>query len=224
MATKKVTTTTQKSCPTRGRASERKAISVRASATELLSLMTEQCDTGAGLSTFYSGSRAQFVVAGIPNNLLPSGAKTTSFLLNPGGSWFGGEVEAHLTRLEDGYELEIQWGHRGPYLCAHPALQTIARVMVGRLWELTRLDCMSRTSEVPLEKLAGLSESHAVCPDRRIEFSPAFKRTLNNTVYTTLWHTILSGEVLPMTATQSPADAAKSDSDFQRLLKAVTNN
>lgn len=206
MATRKITTHPNTAQPTRRRASEKRPVSIEAGGGELLSLMTEQCKTDGGWSTFYSGNRAQFIAAGVPSELFPATDEPTSFRLAPGPSrWFGGEVNAYLTQAGKDFDMEIQWGERGPYLCAHPALQTIARAMTSRLWDLTRDERYPDMDDVPVARLLSLPETcGALSPDRRIEFSLEFKTILRNQIYATIWNGILNGEILPVETPSAP--------------------
>lgn len=214
-----------KARPTPRRGSALKAVPVEAGSKEMLMLMTEQSDNGKGISTYYSGSRPRFAALGIPNDLFPAGKKPVSFRLDPGGAcWFGGEVDAHITRTDSGFDLEIQWGYQGPYKCAHPALQAIAHHMVRQLWSLTDFYRVEQDGKVPLETLAKAQPYYDFIVERPVAFSPAFDEHLLRSVHPAVWHGILKGEILPLAPPRTAIAEAESDGQFQRVLGSITGS
>ncbi|CAM5793175.1 hypothetical protein [Rhizobacter fulvus] len=189
-------------------------------------LMTEQSSGKGGISTYYSGSRAQFVLAGIPNDLFPTTKKATAFRLNPGDScWFGGDVPAFLMRTELGYDLEIQWGYKGPYKCAHPALQALAHAMSARLRELTFAADFYSRRDVPLEKLAAARPHFDYITNTPVVFGDEFHKSLTiGRLSSSMWHDILSGEILPDKAPSTPASDAQADQGFQKLMRSISDS
>jgi hypothetical protein len=92
------------------------------SAAALRDLMTEQCKTPTGWATYYTGTRAEMLAAGIPENLLGSQSAPVEFRANGQECAIGCEGT--------NYELTIHWHDKSPWYhsAGHPALAEIGRM------------------------------------------------------------------------------------------------
>jgi hypothetical protein len=179
------------------RASEKAGIRLDVKAAALRDLMTEQSRQLWGWSTFYSGTRAELVRAGIPDHLFTRGKRRLMFRAN--------DQDAYIQFKRGGYELELQWDPNGPWYksAAHPALSELARmVLCGISWWMEgdeSADGWKRNDEVAVQKLIDCEAAvdYRLPPSKRFKFAPGYKDQISN-LSMKLHHLIQNAEIMPI--------------------------
>lgn len=202
------------------RVSEREGIKLEVSTLsargrELRDLMTEQSRRDGGWATYYTGTQAQFVKAGIPEYLFAAHGKTVRFRAN--------SQDAFLQRKGSFYDLTLHWDNSGPWYFSaeHPALHELARMVhidVG--WWIGRDD------EVPVQNL--LDDERAVdyrLPrTKRFRYAKGERRRLSN-LLGELYHAIKNTEILPLDVApvqyEDPGDSVDQIEAAQHATQAV---
>src|SRR4051812_13541995 len=106
------------------RASERDGISLDWSAAEFRDMMTEQSRSSARKwTTYYAGTRAEFIATGVPDELFPCDEPVSYFNING--------QPALLRRKGIGFELELTWPEDNPWYhsAGHPAIAETERML-----------------------------------------------------------------------------------------------
>lgn len=183
------------------RASEREGIKLEVSRlTErgraLGNLMMEQSRTEGCWETFYLGSQAEFVGAGVPEYLFALHDRPVKFRAN--------SQDACIQRKGRTYELTLHWDHLGPaYLSAeHPALSELARMIHCDVhyWLTSARDYgLDDTLEVPVEKLLadGRATDYRLPENKRFRFAKGFRSQIFS-LASALYHAVKNAEIMPM--------------------------
>ena len=209
------------------RASERQhpGIKLDAKAPALRDLMTEQSRVrrgDIGWATFYSGSAADLVKAGLPPAVLPTDGKRHKLRINA--------RDAFIQKNGGRFELTLTWDGRGPwyYSATHPALSELARMILISVcyWQNT---CeLDRTDEVPTKKLLSCERAvdYRLPGSRRFRFGPGTQDRISSLAQQ-IYHELHNSEIFPLVEGVAPDDAFDADvvdvSGARRTLERIAD-
>ena len=181
------------------RASQNAGFTLDLKAAALRDLMTEQSKAPWGYATYYTGTQAQLVKAGIPEYLFPTHSKAVA--LSASGH------KGTLQRQGTAYELCIHWDHSGPGYAGHPAAVEIARMIHIAISEWLNhhdergVPPEKRAFEVPTQKLRDTPQA----VDYRLSAKKRFRWARNFPYSREMFHAIQrlfyevqNAEVMPL--------------------------
>jgi hypothetical protein len=178
----------------------------------LREFMTEQCRSDEGrYLTIYRAPHALLLASGVPANAFPAiGATESTFDLVTAGACSTGSCEqlrGSLRAIDDGFELEIDWGSVMPYVQhAHPAICELARMLWirGSDWVWGEGEPGKPDPRTPIDRLIEdeRAEGYKPKPSKpRPQLSPKSVKALDERLHEIYYWVHANCEVMPRPAT-----------------------
>jgi hypothetical protein len=202
------------------RASELQGFPLDVKATALRELMTETNKTPSGYTTFYVGTQAELVKAGIPEYAFPSHDRQIGIRANG--------QQGYLQRKGRVFELVLLWDHRGPWYhsAAHPALSELARMIHCNISYWINDDVDWKSDEIQTQKLLECERAvdYRLPAHKRFRFASGFRSELL-AIQSHLYNLINSAEIMPLRPAvvqyEEPQDELKDLGAAQALLATI---